>query len=242
MEYAYDLAGGSTAVIKKYQVAATNTTSLGKPYLVPVGNGTGLVTSTTTGAAKAVGVNVDLAGTYVTAQQTDNSDTERLTSIILSPFAVYKMLMSGGATEGTALQVFTATSGGSDGLTVVMDDSVASPEMDEGTLFGYSGTNIGVSRKITSTSTTTATMIVSLPRDAVAGDTFLIAPYNPLQGITLQLTTLLTQADASIAVGTGAAFKTIELEFRDASAEGRSNSYVYAMLANHVLSATLADS
>ena len=242
MEYAYDLAGGSTAVIKKYQVAATNTTSLGKPYLVPVGNGTGLVTSTTTGAAKAVGVNVDLAGTYVTAQQTDNSDTERLTSIILSPFAVYKMLMSGGATEGTALQVFTATSGGSDGLTVVMDDSVASPEMDEGTLFGYSGTNIGVSRKITSTSTTTATMIVSLPRDAVAGDTFLIAPYNPLQGITLQLTTLLTQADASIAVGTGAAFKTIELEFRDASAEGRSNSYVYAMLANHVMTAVQADS
>lgn len=241
MEYQHDLSGGSTAVIKRYQVAATNTT-VGMPFLVPAANGAGIVVATTTSTAKSVGVNVDTAGTYVTAQQSDNSDTARTCGIIVNPFAVYRLLLSGGATEGTALQIFTATSGGSDGLTVVMDDSVASPQMDEGTLFGYSGTNIGVARKITSTSTTTATVTVAFPRDAVAGDEFLIAPYNPLQGITLQLTTLLTQADASIAVGTGAAFKTVELEFRDKSAEGRSNSYVYAVLANQVMVATMADS
>jgi hypothetical protein len=241
MEYAYDLSGGSTAIIKRYQVAATNTV-VGKPFLVPAGSGSGLVTATTTGTAKAVGVNVDTAGTYVTAQQSDNSDTERSCGIILSPLAVYRMLMSGGATEGTALGLSTAASGGSDGLTVVVDTNTDSPEMDEGTIFGYSGTNAGIARKITSNSTTTVTVTVAFPRDAVAGDTFLIVPYNPLQGVTLQLTTLLTQADASIAVGTGAAFKTVELELRDVAQEGRTNSYVYAVLSNHLFSATLADS
>ena len=241
MEYQFDLTGGSSAVVKRYQVAATNTT-VGMPFLVPAGSGSGIVVATTTGAAKAVGVNVDTAGTYVTAQQTDSADTERSCGIILSPFAVYSLLMTGGATEGTAMVLHTAASGGSDGLTIVSDVNTDSPELDEGTCFCLSGANVGVSRKITSNSTTTMTFTVAWPRDVAAGDTFVVAPYNPLQGIALQLTTLLTQADASIAVGTGAAFKTIELKFNDASHEGRTNSYVYAMLANHVMSAVLADS
>lgn len=241
MEYQGDMTGGSTAVIKRYQVAATNTT-VGMPFLVPASSGSGIVVATTTGAAKAVGVNIDTAGTYVTAQQSDSSDTERACGIILSPYAIYSMLMTGGATEGTAMTLFTASSGGSDGLTIVFTASVASPQMDEGTCFCIAGANVGVSRKITSTSTTTATFTVAWPRDVAAGDTFVIAPYNPLQGITLQLTTLLTQADASIAVGTGAAFKTVELKFNDAAHDGRTNSYVHAVLANHVFSAVLADS
>ena len=241
MEYQYDLTGGSSAVIKKYQVAATNTT-IGVPYLVPAGSGSGIVLGTTTGAAKAVGVNIDAAGTYVTAQQTDSAETERLTSIILSPFAVYSLLMSGGAANGTAMVLHTAASGGSDGLTIVSDVNTDSPELDEGTCFCIAGANVGVARKITSNSTTTMTFTVAWPRDVAAGDLFVVAPYNPLQGITLQLTTTLDQADSSIAVGTGAAFKTVELKFNDASHEGRTNSYVYAMLANHVMSAVLADS
>ena len=241
MEYQYDLTGGSTPVIKRYQVAATNNT-VGMPFLVPAGSGSGIVVATTTGAAKAVGVNVDTAGTYVTAQQSDASDTERTVGIILSPFAVYAMPMNGGAANGTAMVLHTAASGGSDGLSLVSDVNTDSPEMDEGTIFCLSGANVGISRKITSNSTTTVTVTVAFPRDVAANDTFIIAPYNPLQGIVLQLTTTLDQADASIAVGTGAAFKTVELKFNDAGHEGRTNSYVYAMLANHVMSAVLADS
>jgi hypothetical protein len=241
MEFAYDLSGTTNATIRRYQVAATNTV-VGKPFLVPAGSGSGIVTSTTTSTAKAVGVNIDTAGTYVTAQQTDSADTERACGIIINPLAVYRLLMSGGATEGTAMVLHTAASGGSDGLTIVFDTNTDSPELDEGTAFCLSGANVGVSRKITSNSTTTATFTVAWPRDVVAGDTFMIAPYNPLQGVTLQLTTLLTQADASIAVGTGAAFKTTEFIWNDASHEGRTNSYVLAVLANHVFSAVLADS
>jgi hypothetical protein len=241
MDFAYDLAGTTNATIRRYQVAATNTV-VGKPFLVPASSGSGLVTSTTTSTAKAVGVNIDTAGTYVTAQQSDNSDTERACGIILNPTAVYRMLMTGGATEGTAMVLHTAASGGSDGLTIVSDVNTDSPELDEGTCFCLSGANAGIARKITSNSTTTMTFTVAWPRDVAAGDTFVVAPYNPLQGITLQLTTLLTQADASIAVGTGAAFKVIEFAFSKNPGEGRTNSYVLAMLANHVLASTLADS
>jgi hypothetical protein len=240
MEFGYDLSGGTTATIRKYQVAATNTV-VGKPFLIPAASGSGLVTSTTTGAVKAVGVNIDTAGTYVTAQQSDSSDTERSTSIIINPLAVYRIQMSGGATEGTAMVLHTAASGGSDGLTIVSDVNTDSPELDEGTCFCISGANVGLARKITSNSTTTMTFTVAWPRDVNAGDLFMVAPYNPMQGITLQLTTLLTQADASIAVGTGAAFKTIEFKW-DRGLESRNNSYVYAMLANHALAAPLADS
>lgn len=237
MEYQGDLTGGSTARIGRFQVAATNT-QVGMPFLVPASSGSGIVVATTTGAAKAVGVNIDTAGTYVTAQQTDSADTERACTLITSPFAVYSLPMAGSATSGAQMLLYTADgAGGTDGLTIAFTASVASPQMDEGTCFCISGANVGQSRKITSTSTVTATFTVAWPRDVLSGDTFLIAPYNPLQGITLQLTTLLDQADTSIAVGTGGAWKTVELKF-----DGRANSYVHAVLANHVFSAVMADS
>lgn len=239
MDFAYDLSGTTNATIRRYQVAATQSVA-GRPLLVPVAAGSGLVISTTTGAAKAVGVSVDTSGTYVTAQQTDSADTERSVGVIVNPFAVYKMLMSGGATEGTAMVLHTAASGGSDGLTIVSDVNTDSPELANGTCYCISGANVGISRKITSNSTTTMTFVVAWPRDVNAGDLFVVAPYYPLEGITLQLTTLLTQADASIAVGTGAAFKTVELTW--GGDEARTNSYAQALLANHVMTAVMADS
>lgn len=239
MEFQYDLSGGSTAIIKRYQVAATKAT-VGVPVLVPAAGGSGVVVATTTSTANSVGVTIDTSGTYVTAQQTDNSDTERSVGVIINPFAVYSLLMSGGATEGTALQTFTAVSGGSDGLTVVFDDSVASPEMADGTVFCISGANVGLSRKLTSTSTTTGTFVVSWPRDVNAGDTFVVVPYSDLFGVKVQLTTLLNQADASIAVGTGAALKPIELRFSASGNEALTNSYVNAVLADSVFTAAMA--
>ncbi len=239
MEFQGDLSGGSTAFIKSYQVAATKATA-GVPVLVTAAGGSGLVVATATSTAKAVGVTQDTSGTYVTAQQTDNSDTARTVKTIINPFAVYSMLMNGGATEGTAMVLHTAASGASDGLSFVSDVNTDSPELADGTFYCLSGANKGISRKCTSNSGTTATFTVAWPRDIAAGDTFVCAPYDPPRGIKVQLTTLLTQADASIAVGTGAAFRTIELKFDQH--EGRTNSYVNAILANHVMTAVQADS
>lgn len=233
MEFAYDLSGGSTAVIKRMQVAATNTV-IGRPYTVVADGGTGIVLGTTTGVVDAVGVNVDAAGTYVTAQQTDNSDTARTTGIIVNPHAVYKMLLSGGATEGTALTLYDVTTASTDGLNVTTGDDWSSPQFDEGIVWGYDGANAGKARKITSTSSTAATVIVSFPFDTAVGDNFLRAPLYPTRTETLQLTTNCTQCDASIAVGTGGTWVVVELVLLDIGGEGRTNSYALAMLQDHI--------
>src|SRR3990167_9631534 len=96
MEFAYDLSGGSTAVVKKYQVAATNTT-IGVPYMKIADGGTGIVLGTTVDARDFMGVNLDAAGTYQTAQNSDNSDTAKLTSLVINPMAAYRARMAGGA-------------------------------------------------------------------------------------------------------------------------------------------------
>ena len=238
MEFAYDLSGATNAVHRKYQVAATNTT-VGMPFLIPAASGSGLVVATTTGAVNMVGVNIDTAGTYVTAQQTSNADTERTVSLIINPFAVYRMLMSGGATEGTALTLYDVTTASTDGLAVTTGDDWTSPQFDEGTVWGYDGANAKKDRKITSTSSTAATVTVAFPNDTAVGDNFLRCPYTPLQGATIQLTTLLTQADASIAVATGAAFTPIELILNDIGGEGRTTSYVLAVSADNRFTAAI---
>lgn len=237
MELAYTLYGGAP-VLKKYQVAATNTT-IGVPYLIPASNGSGIVLATTTGAADMVGVNIDAAGTYVTAQQSDNSDTARLTTLIINPDAVWKMLMSGGATEGTALALQTVTTASTDGLAVTTAAEWSNPTFDEGVTWGFEGANAGKARKLTSVSGTAGTVTVSFPYDTAVGDTFLRAPFQPLQGTKVQLSTLLTQADASIAVGTGAAFKPVELILLDIAGSGRTNSYVLALSGDHNFIAAL---
>jgi hypothetical protein len=239
MEFVYDLSGTSTPIMKKYQVAATNNV-IGRPYLVVVADGTGIVLGTTTGVVDAIGVNVDAAGTYVTAQQSDNSDTARLTTIIINPNAVYRLPLSGGATEGTALALATVTAAAADGLTVTSTGiTYNSPQLDEGTIFGYSGANAGKARKITSTAATVATLTVALPYDTVVGDTFFATPYTPTQTETLQLTTNCTQADASIAVGSGGTWHVIEQLLLDVGGNGRTNSYVFAMLQDHAFSGAI---
>jgi len=230
MEFAFDLSGSSTAFVKKYQVAATNTV-LGVPYLVnAAAGGTGIVLATTTGAADAIGVNVDTAGTYVTGQQSDGSDTQRLTSVIVNPHGVYSALLSGGAGDGTAMTLYTAVSGGADGLTIVMDVSVASPDTDETYMYCLTGANAGSRRKVTSTSTTTATFIVAWRYDVAAGDTFMTLGATPTQTTTLTLNTSLTQIRGDLAP-TGAAFNVVE-----AIAHDRTSSYLNIMFGDHAFS------
>lgn len=233
MELGYTLSGGAP-VMKRYQFGVTNTNS-GVPYTVPAAGTAGVVIGTTTGATDLVGVSVDPPGTYLTAQQSDFSDPARYVRLIINPDAVWKAQMSGGATENTALALQTVTTLSSDGLTITTAAAWNSPEYDEGQAWGYAGANAGVARKITSTSGTAGTLTVALPNDTVVGDTFLRAPYNPMQTVTVQLTTNLTQADASIAVGTGAPFRVIELLLNSLAGDGRTNSFVFFASNSHAL-------
>lgn len=231
MEYAYSLTGNSAPVMKKYQVAAT--AIAGIPLLIPAAGGAGLATSTTTSAANMVGVTLDGA-TYVTAQQTDGSSAEREVTMIVNPDAVWRMKLSGGATENTALTLLPVTTLSTTGLVVTTASAWDSPTFDEGVTWGYDGANAGSFRKVTSVSGTAGTVTVAFDQDTVVGDNFLRAPYWPCQSVAIQLSTLLTQADASIAVATGAEFVPVELDLRDITDQGQTNSFVYAVAGDHV--------
>lgn len=226
MEFAY-LLGGGAPLAMKFQVNST----FANPGVVArapgAGNG-GVVIGTTTSAADAVGVCLDTA-TYQAGQNASGADQAALLTVVVNPNAIWKALMSGGATEGTALDLQTVTTASTDGLDVTTAAEWSSPTYDEGIAWGLTGANKDIARKITSVSATAGTFVVGFPRDIAVGDTFLRAPYYPLQTATVQFTTNLYQADASIAVGTGASCRVLEVK-----TNGRSNSEVFFMLNDHI--------
>lgn len=239
MDFEYDLAGNSSMILKKYQVAASNTV-LGRPYLKTAAGGTGIVLGSATGAVDFVGVNIDAAGTYVTAQQTDSSDTARLTSLIVNPTAVYRARLSGGATDGTALSEGTVTTGSTDGLSVITSAfDPNSPDLDEGTVWGYRGANAGKARKITATAANDATVVVAFPYDIAIGDTFLYAGISPAGTITAQLTTNCTEIDATAAIATDATMIVVEMRLLDAAGDGAAHSYALVQFADSLFGATI---
>lgn len=234
MEFAYDLSGGSTAIVKKYQVAATNTT-IGRPYMKGASSGTGLVVATVSDAADFVGVNIDTAGTYVTAQQSDNSDTARLQSTIINPLAVYRARLCGGAAN-EALSAATITTASGDGLSVVTSAfDPNSPDLDEGTVWGYSGANSGKARKIVSTGANDATVEVAFPFDIAVGDQFLYCNLHPLHTTLAQFGTDMTTVDATVVLSSDATASTIELILNDSAGSGTTESYALIMFGDHHL-------
>ena len=235
MEFAHFLDGRGSPFAMKFQVNET-LSDAGIPVLAPGAGNAGVQISTTTSLANAVGVTLDTA-TYVTAQQTDGTSAEREVKVIISPQAVFRALMSGGATEGTALTRYPVTTASTDGL-VVTTSSIAnwaSPQWDEGVVWFEDGANAGQKRKVTSVSGTAATVTVAFDQDTVVGDNALRAPWWFLDdgAKTLQLTTNLYQADAAIAVGTGGAVKIIDMELNAIA-----DSFVRFIFDDHALRET----
>ncbi len=232
MDYAYMLGGGAPLAMK-YQADDT-LANAGIPVLAPAAGDAGVNISTTTSWANAVGVTLDTA-TVVTAQQTDGTSAEREVTIIISPQAVFRALMTGGAAEGTALSLFTVDTVSTTGLDIVTGDNFT--DMDDGVIWGYDGANAGQKRCIITGDATDATVKVAFDNDTVVGDNFLAAPYWFLSdvAVNIQTTTNLFQADASIAGGTGGAAKIIDMELRDQGGEGRTNSYVLFIFNDHAL-------
>ena len=241
-QLAYTLAG-SSPVIKKFQYGVT-LTQAGIPFTISTTTVAGVVIGTTTGATDLVGISLDkgldkLGGeqsTYTTTQGTGASSAERMVSLVINPDAAWRWLMSAGATANTALTTWTVTTASSGGTAVtVSSGNPTSPEMLYGTIWGLTGANAGAARKITATSSTAFTVVIPFDYGTVVGDTFAVAPYTPMMHATVQLGTNLTQADASIAVGTGAPYRVIELVLRDGTDSGLTNSYVIGASNSHAL-------
>lgn len=245
MRYAKDLNGKHTPWIRKYQISAT-VSRVGTPIVLGAASTAGVANGTTTDCQNFLGVAWSTA-TYVTAQQAASSymasqkpatgaDSERLIEVCINPMAVWEMVLTGGATDGTALSTLAVTTASTDGLNVTTNSAWNSPTYDEGVVWCYSGANAGRNRKITSVSATAATVTVAFQDDIAVGDTFLRAPYWPAYTSTVQLTTNLTDADATIAVGTGAGFRCVELALYDLnSTKGLTQSKVYVVPTDHIL-------
>lgn len=225
---AYHIDGGSTYK-KKYKLGAT-VANVGVPCMMTAHN---VTTFSVTDGLDAVGLSLD-TGVYSTTQ----GDAEGLVSLDIRPDLVISMAISGGSTEGTALTTHTETAGESAGTTLTAA-SLASVDMDGGTVWCISGANVGQSRTITTFSTSTS-LVVTVPflNDIDAGDIFLVVPFNNhgdgagsgSDGTGwVQLTTLLFQADAAIVTGTGVEVVVVDLVLR-----GASNSLVYFKLRDHI--------
>jgi hypothetical protein len=170
-----------------------------------------------------MGLSLDTA-TSTDAQAT-TGDNAGFISLCINPDAVYRAKLCQGATEDTALTLATATSASTDGLLIPT-------VVDENTVWGYSGANAGQVRQA---STTTA-VVQAFPYDVAIGDEFLYC--QPLDSDAVgefpQLTTLLTQVDASAASDTdNDNFHVVELLLRDNSDDGRNNSYALITPVSH---------
>lgn len=219
---------GVTPLIKKYKSSAAMIRGI--VVVRSTANASGqFSTSTTTTATDSLGLLLDNGGylgdpaTYSTTQ----GAVEAVWSVIVNPDQILRAQMVTGA-AGTAITGDTVASAVTNGLTVVGGISVASPDMDEGILAFTSGANVGQSRKITSTSSVTATVIVPFPRASAVGDTYFYAGLNiGLTGVTL--TTDLTNVRTDIAVSTGASLTCLHLDLN-----GLTDSYADFILGDQV--------
>ena len=195
----------------------------------------GIAVGIRTTAAGQVGVTLD-TGTYSTTQ----GDTEGVVTVITNPYGVYRMLMVGD--ESNAQLTITTNSAADAGGTVVTitsgDPAPNSPTMDEGTIVCVSGANLGQTRKIESVAATTATVLVPFLSDLASGDVFIAVPWalNDTAGDNVNLSLTFDRAQQNIAVGTGADFRPLALEFDVSSvANARQKSNVFAAFVNHIL-------
>jgi len=227
MQYKGNFSGSSPVVIR-YKVSATGLVA-GVIVCAAIDGSSGeMIITAATATANQMGLLADSASavgetlTYSTTQ----GDAEASYGVIVNPDAILRGLMVTGAT-GTSITQDTVVTAASNGLTVVGGTSVASPDMDQGTIWYTSGANVGRSRKITSTSSVTATVIVPFAANAV-GDTFLYAGISPgLQGITLTTSVLNLRAD--IAIATGVNVTTVKME-----CNGSTDSFAHVVMTDHV--------
>ncbi len=226
------LAGGAS-LLKNYKMgAAIANASVGVVVMGGATTAVGVIIATTTSAANAYGLTQG-PGTYSSTQ----GDAEGLVTVSVRPDLIVKALMSGGATEGTTLTALTNTAASAGG-TLISSTSVSANDMDGGLAYCISGNNVGLSRSVTAFSaSTSATVTVPFPRAIAVGDVFVVLPYN-MAGtggsgadgpMAIQATTLITQANADGASGTGMEASVVDLDLN-----GLTDSYVLFKLRDHV--------
>ena len=226
------LLGGGAPVVKKYQITATLATA-GVAMTSGGDADPGVIICGTTTCTDLLGVTLDTA-TYSTTQ----GDGAREVSIVINPDAIYRAKMSFGATVNTAMTRFDITNAVSTGLTLTSgDDFTSTVNYDIGMVWWFSGANVGdTPRHIDTTTSTGLTVEVPFKNATVVGDEFMVSGVSLFHDKALaqiQLTSDISQVDASIAPGTGAEFVAIDGEFNTAADEGATNSFYHLLSTDH---------
>lgn len=232
------MSGGASRLLR-YPIAVT-IANAGIPT-INVTDAIGIRPSSMTSFADTIGLALDTA-TYSTTQgDLDDQGTDmtvgvtpptvcgldmgRVVTVSCRFDLIVEALASGGATEGTALQTLVNTSASSGGTTIT-DADVGSADMVSGWVWCTKGANKGHARAIiTHTGATSFVVTVPFPRAIAVDNEFLFVPWSPygtgaspMDGINnVQTTTLFTQADASIASGSGGQARVVGLSLRGAS-------------------------
>jgi len=228
MEFSYTLSG-TTPNIRKVQLGEQSDVA-GVPLVVGGAAAAGPVKASTTAAANLIGIQTNVpSDSYQTAQNADGTENASLAEIITNPDAVYKVKLSGGASDNTALTEYTETTGSTTGLVATF--ASLSANFDEGTIHFIEGANAGVSRRIASIAANAATVTVAFPKGIAVGDKFIVVPYAPdTADQYVQLTTALTQLDASAAVDTdNVNFRVVELKL-----DAADNSHAFIIAHDHL--------
>lgn len=228
MEFSYTLSGATPR--KRLVILGEQSDVAGVPLIAGTAAKAGPIKASTTAAVDTLGVQINVpTNSYQTAKNTDNSENASIAEVIVSPDAVYKVRLSGSSTSGTALTTYTASATASDGATATF--ASLSGNFDEGTLHCITGANKGVSRRIASITTNVATLTVAFPAAITTGDVFIVVPYAPDTALQyVQLTSDLTELDASVAVDTdNVNFRVVEMKLA-----GVSDSYAYVVAADHL--------
>lgn len=228
--YTRDLTGTSAPIIQKMQIREAMATA-GVGVEVGADNGSGVSLVETNTAVDSLGFTLDTQATLVTAQQSDNSDPERQVSVIINPLAVWRGLMTQGTTNNTALTLQTENTGSTTGLIVTSGNDFSFA--DESTIWGFSGANAGVVRKISVGDATNADVTVAFPFDISVGDTFIAINVSPMRRSQVFLSASLDQVDISQSVATAESYQPINIIARDQAEDGRTNSWVEFVARDH---------
>ena len=221
-------------LVKRKLKISASFANVGVPVIGGAGAVAGCIPATTTNFTEGLGLALDIA-TYTTTQSA--TMVEGIVSVDTNPGLLMRSLLSGGATEGTALAILTNTAASAGGTTITATNVMASDQKG-GMAWCISGANVGYSRVITThTASTSFVVVVPFPNAIAVGDQFLMCPHANIgdgaassdgnKGVTL--TTLLTQVDATAASGAVAGPVVSDLELN-----GASDSYVLFTNADHV--------
>jgi len=230
---------GSAPVLKKFQVGSDCAANTPITACASAGDVGGAIPATFEAAISTLGVSED-AATYATAQIPGGGDPAGVVTVIVNPGAMYRAPLYGGATSATPILTAVCTTDQTNGLTVVASAvNFASPQMDSGFIFGYSGANAGHRRKIITTSTVTATVVTAFPNNSLAADADEYL-YGNVCGIHadadqfVTLTTDLVGVNGGVAVDVGNDnFRVIEFDLRTSGEDGANSSSVLLMAYDH---------